>query len=295
MHIASLRHWACPRDGCQPLQPRIFAAQREEIWEGELACPVCGAAYPVRQGLLIFLPHADLPELQRQELEQRNQFLMLPRSARQIHEETLEEEVVMRCLEGTPAASILDAGCGAGRMSLRLLRCGHEVVALDFAAARLRHLQAQAAPEMRLHCAVAELVHPPLPRAHFDAIVCLQVLEHLPSAALRQRLLTNFLALLRPGGALILTVYNFNRQRRQGAAEGCHESGIFYHCYCDDELRRELAGYRLERLQGLICRLPGVYRLQGHGLSRAADRLITRPAWIGRHWSHLWLAVARKP
>ncbi len=300
MLISSLRHWACPRDGAFPLRPRVETWQRDEAWEGRLECPACGCAYSFRQGLPNFLPRDEpgwLEPDQQLELVERNRALMMPRTGRQLHDERVEEAAVLRCLAGLRRGRILDAGCGVGRMSLRLLRRGHEVVALDFAAGRLLHLRALADGRPQLNCAVAELTHAPLRACHFDAVVCLQVLEHLPTPELRQALLDRLRLALLPGGRLVLTVYNYNRARRRaGAPDARHDSGIFYHCYTETELRQDLHGFRSLRLRGLVCRLPAAYRLLGHAgvLGRRLDRALTLPGWLARGWAHLWLVQAVK-
>ncbi len=299
MRVSSLRHWACPRDGLFPLRPRVEAWRQDEIWRGKLECGACGICGAVEEGLPSFLPPIEtsgLEDAQKLELSRRNQVLMMPRTGRQMHDERVEEEAVMKALAGMKPGCVLDAGCGAGRMSLRLLRQGHEVVALDFAAARLDYLRRRVNGTGRLSCAVADLSQAPLRPRHFDAIVCLQVLEHLPSFELRQALLGKLRSALRPEGRLVLSVYNYNRRRRrEGATDGRHDSGIFYHCYTERELRQELHGFRLERLAGLNCQLPGAYRLLGScgSLGRQLDRWLTRPGWVSADWAQLWLAVAR--
>ncbi|HET9783659.1 MAG TPA: class I SAM-dependent methyltransferase, partial [Terriglobales bacterium] len=128
-------------------------------------------------------PTASTPpmdELQRRERERRERIVDFAANRRLRYEWRIEDEAVLRRLRPRPGERILDAGCGIGRLTRQLLHAGADVVALDFAHARLRHLRAHA-PRGRLALAQADLAHLPLAAtAAFDAIVCTQVFEHLP-------------------------------------------------------------------------------------------------------------------
>lgn len=76
---------------------------------------------------------------------------------------------------------VLDAGCGAGRNSEYLMRCGAEVFGVDSdpnQIARIRDVAAKAAPGLSPeHFRVARLDDLPFPDAHFDAVICSAVLH----------------------------------------------------------------------------------------------------------------------
>ena len=101
-------------------------------------------------------------------------------------------------VEGT----VVDAGCGEGYGSAILGARGAKVVSLDLDEPTLRHAMARY-PASAL--AKGDLHRLPLADSSVDAIVALQVIEHLPDAAafIREAART-----LRPGGALVLSTPN---------------------------------------------------------------------------------------
>ncbi|MGH9393119.1 MAG: class I SAM-dependent methyltransferase [Terriglobales bacterium] len=213
-------------------------------------------------------------------------------------ERRVETEAVVRRVRGAAGLRVLDAGSGIGRVSHALLRRRAQVTALDFAHARLQQLRRQAPARGRLALAQADLTRLPLAPRSFDTIVCTQVIEHLPTTAARSKLLSDFCRLLRPGGRLLLTAYNYSQpwQRRGDAVEGRHPTGIFYHCYRAPELRAELeaVGFELLELCGLLHLWPHSYRLLPRlgGLGRALDHAGELMPAQGARWGHLLLAHA---
>ncbi len=310
MLVQANRFWACPQDGHFPLTLRADLWQEQEIWEGSCICPRCGAGYPIHAGLPDFLSRngvkhsAAAPaeaavrtaeDIQDEERGERNRVLMQPRTRRQMYEEKLEQMAVLRWLRPRRGESVLDAGCGVGRLTRWLLRRRCAVVGLDFAAARLHYL---AASTRRAALVTGDLMRPPLREMCFDKIACLQVLEHLPTAEMRLQLLERLRDLLRPGGRLVLTVYHDGRANARAGREreGRHESGIFYHCYGRDELREQMHGFTRLRIAGLSWHRPGAYSLLpmlgpfGRRLDRLGSRLPD-----GLEWSQLLIARGQRP
>src|SRR5690349_19151250 len=81
----------------------------------------------------------------------------------------------------TSSMRILDAGCGAGRNSEYLMRCGAEIYGVDSdpsQIARIRDVAAKAAPRLSPdHFRVARLNDLPFPDAYFAAVICNAVLH----------------------------------------------------------------------------------------------------------------------
>lgn len=104
-------------------------------------------------------------------------------------------------------ARVLDVGCGAGLLSEAMAREGALVTALDLApelieVARLHLLESGLAVDYRLQSAEALAAERP---ASFDAITCMEMLEHVPDAASVLRACADLLV---PGGRLVVSTLN---------------------------------------------------------------------------------------
>ncbi|MGH9485290.1 MAG: class I SAM-dependent methyltransferase [Terriglobales bacterium] len=261
--------------------------------------------------MLVILSHQSVPasqpamesavtsaELQRRERDYRERVVTASGDRRARYQWQVELEAVLARLQPRAGMRVLDAGCGVGRISCALLRRQASVVSLDFALSRLQYLRAQARRGSPPEPCQADLTRLPLAAGSFDAIVCTQVLEHIPDRDGRRRLLHRLSRLLRPGGRCLLTVYNLNEpwQRRGDPREGTHDSGVFYHCYEADELRRDLEpAFELIELCGIIQLLPHTWRLFPWlgPFGRVLDHRLEARVVLSRRWGHLLLAQAR--
>jgi 2-polyprenyl-6-hydroxyphenyl methylase/3-demethylubiquinone-9 3-methyltransferase len=104
-------------------------------------------------------------------------------------------------------ARVLDVGCGAGILSEAMAREGADVVALDLAPelidiAQLHLLESGLKVDYRLQSVEALAEEAP---ASFDAITCMEMLEHVPDPA---SVLRACATLLKPGGKLFVSTLN---------------------------------------------------------------------------------------
>jgi 2-polyprenyl-6-hydroxyphenyl methylase/3-demethylubiquinone-9 3-methyltransferase len=104
-------------------------------------------------------------------------------------------------------ARVLDLGCGGGLLSEALAGAGADVTAIDLAPdllkiARLHGLESGIHVDYRQVSAEALAAEAP---AAFDAITCMEMLEHVPDPA---SILRACATLLRPGGRLLVSTLN---------------------------------------------------------------------------------------
>lgn len=112
--------------------------------------------------------------------------------------EMVYEALAARC----SGAVVLEAGCGEGYGADRLAEVAQRVVALDHDALTATHV-ARRYP--RLDVARTNLVALPVRDRSCDAVVSLQVIEHLWE---QERFLRECHRVLRPGGALLVSTPN---------------------------------------------------------------------------------------
>ncbi|MDQ3289574.1 MAG: bifunctional 2-polyprenyl-6-hydroxyphenol methylase/3-demethylubiquinol 3-O-methyltransferase UbiG [Pseudomonadota bacterium] len=104
-------------------------------------------------------------------------------------------------------AQVLDVGCGAGLLSEAMARDGAEVVALDLApellkVARLHGLESGVRVDYRQQSVESLAAETP---GHFDAITCMEMLEHVPDPG---AIIAACASLLKPGGQLFVSTLN---------------------------------------------------------------------------------------
>lgn len=92
---------------------------------------------------------------------------------------------------------VLDVGCGAGSLTVRLADRFKHVDAIDASPTMID--AARRRTPTNVNCVLGDVMRAPLPRSHYDAIVSLTSLHHLPLRAALLRLAPA----LRPGGALV--------------------------------------------------------------------------------------------
>jgi 2-polyprenyl-6-hydroxyphenyl methylase / 3-demethylubiquinone-9 3-methyltransferase len=184
---------------------------------------------------------------------------------------------------------VLDLGCAGGFMAEALATKGAQVTGIDPAAkaidAARRHAQASGHP-IRYDVGVGEAL--PYADAAFDAVVCVDVLEHVADLP---AVLAQVTRVLRPGGRFLFDTINRNLLARFATItmaedilrllpRGTHDPAMFIK---PAELRRGLTN------AGLV---PGLFTGLGpRGLNRRGDPVFGRLPLM----TILYMGTARKP
>jgi SAM-dependent methyltransferase len=103
-----------------------------------------------------------------------------------------------------PNGDILDYGCGPGRISALLARCGFRVRGIDPSTAMIAAARQQSLDGVHVEFQSCQ-VSAAFPSGSYDAIVCSSVIEYVPDP---DRFLQQFHAALRPQGILIISFAN---------------------------------------------------------------------------------------
>jgi 2-polyprenyl-3-methyl-5-hydroxy-6-metoxy-1,4-benzoquinol methylase len=104
----------------------------------------------------------------------------------------------------------------------------------------------------------------PFRNNQFDVVISSQVLQHIPSPRHRTAFISELARTLKPGGQLVLSVYNWSRdaQLEGKPREGFHNGRIYFHCFDPDELRAVLSSaFQVQSIRGVQVIFPKTYRL----------------------------------
>ena len=131
---------------------------------------------------------------------------------------------------GAAAGSrVLDAGCGTGRYAIELARRGYNVEGVDLSpqlvAEALRRAEAEHArgvQKLNVVFAVGDILDLP-PGGNFDAVLCRGVLNDLLDGRGREAAFRSFARALRPGGAVLLDVREWEASARRKIREPVSE------------------------------------------------------------------------
>lgn len=183
-------------------------------------------------------------------------------------------------------ARVLDVGCGAGLLSEAMASRGAIVSALDLApelvdVAKLHLLESGLAIDYRLQSVESLAIEMP---ASFDAIACMEMLEHVPDPG---SVLAACAALLKPGGRLFVSTLNRTPLSFALAIVGAE--------YVAGLLPRGTHDYRSFIRPAELGRWLRAAGLQLEDVSGLAYDPLRRKAWIASGTGINYLACAVKP
>jgi ubiquinone/menaquinone biosynthesis C-methylase UbiE len=207
---------------------------------------------------------------------------------------SVEFKAVLSALDVRPHDLIVELGAGTGRLTTILAGMGATIVALDIASSALELNRSKCAkiPGAKVHYIAADACYLPVRSSIGSRVVSSQLLEHIPTEDERRRLVGEAQRVMKQGGRLALTTYNYSwTKRRRGQREGFHDvvhNQFYFFRYTRGELRALFASkLRVRKVTGLLN------LSLDHG-SAALDRLISAFPPVSALTGHLLLVVAER-
>ncbi|TAL84290.1 MAG: bifunctional 2-polyprenyl-6-hydroxyphenol methylase/3-demethylubiquinol 3-O-methyltransferase UbiG [Rhodanobacter sp.] len=183
-------------------------------------------------------------------------------------------------------ARVADVGCGGGLLSEALARAGASVTGIDLGPkvidiARLHLHESNLQVDYRLQSSSELAATEP---ATFDAVCCMELIEHVPDPA---ALVADLAAMLKPGGQLFMSTLN-----RTPASFGAAILGAEYVMRMLPRGTHHYEQFLKPSEMGRLLRHAG---LELEDVAGLGYNPLTRKAWLSRITAVNYLLSARKP
>ncbi len=156
---------------------------------------------------------------------------------------------------------MIDVGCGAGRHSFEAFRRGADVIAFDQSASDLNDVdeilqamkeQGEVPASARAEAVKGDALDLPFADGTFDCVIASEILEHVPED---HRAIAELVRVLKPGGALAITVPRWLPERVCWALSDEYHAneGGHIRIYRADELRGKVLAHGLRMTHTPPC------------------------------------------
>jgi SAM-dependent methyltransferase len=204
----------------------------------------------------------------------------------------IEIQAIVSALSPRSDETVVDLGAGTGRLTVALAIGGARVIAVDLSPRSLlinRRKCAEAGVAQRVVHIVADACRLPLRDSSIEKLGSGMLLEHISPADERKRCIDEIHRVLRNGGRMALTAYNYSwtMSRRRAPREGTHEGDLYFYRLDRREMAGMLAGFKKSRVSGIL-NLPGRFAMP------ALDRVVSGLPALATRSGDLLFAVASR-
>jgi SAM-dependent methyltransferase len=273
------------------------------VIDGILRCRVCGAEFPIEDGIARFLPNQLRPE-DILEIKIRNTvdydctnpgpFIPPPDGWRSVLSDKLEVPLHMRELQCSSSNTVLELACGDGRLTSLIAETGARILAVDFSINALRLLAYRLPSGARVGRLHADINHLQVASRAFDRALSLTPLHSRDERMAMFGMISNSLM---DDGRYIGSVEHDNLNRRLlglPLVRRYSKGGILIQHLTPKEMRLEAAPYFSKlRIRPIRPRVPLVAKLPRLLAFRILQLIAVLP--VGRQFGELLLLTARRP
>ena len=291
-----LDYLACPNCGCEKIELQISKKEGQEISFGTLICCDCFSRFPIIGGIPSMLPRIyESEEKSETNLTLESSIYDIRKSEmlfRDTHatgydnisraQAQLEIDYVMDELNLSQGKkyTLLDLGCGTGRVLLSLIPYAQNLIGIDFSLESLRLLKSKlrnVENSGSVHLIHGDAAQPALKNKLFDAIVSVQLVQSFPDEETRLALLKQIHRVARPQASFVLSTFYYSLLKQLRARyiknpeddiyerEGLHLGHLYYHNYSSKELNDLFikSGFKTLRKRGVNTPLTRRYGVVG--------------------------------
>lgn len=232
----------------------------------QLICQECERAFPLVEGIPSFVT-PDLAQVhdenewcwKQSEMKARNeQAVFYDRLLGLIFLTPFEVPMTLNALFGDRKGfeRLIEVGCGTGRMLRHFAKYTDFVVGADLSLESLKRCRERFKrlglwdKTLLVHADASFL---PFKSESFDAVASCQMIEHVPSSRMRERVVAEIARILKPNGRFAISGYHYSLLTRWFGKEGVHKGGIYFFRFTQDEFLKLVGAHlKVENLRTIF-------------------------------------------